>query len=153
MLTEAERNREADLRANPLLREYIGTMLQDLQFSEADEASSETREARDSGTIYDCPNETFAKCRDDAWKFYEENRADIEAALELIPGEEGLQYANNRPMTLDRIAYYLWMTRVGHGVAITDDGNAPCLQRLDKAAASFGNLDAYFGDDGRAYLS
>jgi hypothetical protein len=152
-MTDQERQREEDFRACPILRSYIGTMLQDLQLSEAEEACMEEREERDSGTIYTLPDSEYAKCKSDCVRFYEENKADIEAAGDLVPGEDGLQYTRDRYMDADRIGSTFYMLRVGHGVAFTDDGDAPCLERLNEATRAFRSFDAYFGDDGNVYTA
>lgn len=45
-----------------------------------------------------------------------------------------------------------WFTRNGHGVGFWEQDGA-CWDSLDRAAESFGNVDAYLGDDGKVYLS
>jgi hypothetical protein len=150
MMTETERN--AAFRACPILRDYVSTMLQDLQLSEADEACTEGREALDAGTIYTLGDDEFNACRRSCERFMSENAEAIAQALELEPGEEGLEYGRDY-IGHDRIGSTFYLTRVGHGVAATDDGNAPCLKSLADAARSFGYMEgAYFGDDGRVYL-
>lgn len=152
-IREREEQRNRDFRACPILSAYVSTLLEDLQHSESDEACTEGREPRDSGTIYTLPDSEFAKCKASCERFAAENAADIEAAQELEPGEPGLQYTTHRYMTADRIGSTFYMARVGHGVTFTDDGDAPCLQRLAEAARNFGYMEgAYFGDDGRVYL-
>jgi len=152
MLTTIERQREADFRRLPILRDYVATMLEDLQFTEADEACGEGREERDTGTIYTLPGETFARCLADVERFASECAADIEAAQELVPGEEGLRYAHGRYMDSDRIGSTLWLARAGSGVTFTDDGNAPCLERLAEWARANSIESPYFGDDGKVYF-
>jgi hypothetical protein len=150
---ETEARRKADFRACPILADYIATMLQDADYREADEACEEEREARDSGTIYDLGESEYQRCKADCERFYRENLADIEAALELEPGEEGLEYSRGRYITNERIGSTFYMLRVGHGVAFTDDGRADCLERLNEATRNFGHFEgAYFGDDGKIYL-
>lgn len=154
MATETEIARNADFKACPILKDYIAAMLQDLQFSEADQACEEERDERDSGTIYTLNAESYAKCKADCEKFYADNRDDIEAALELVPGEDGLRYGRDY-MTYERIGYYFYMLRVGHGVSFTDDGTpgeAQCLANLNEAVRlHWRGFDAYFGDDGEVY--
>lgn len=50
----------------------------------------------------------------------------------------------------------LWFTRNGHGVGFWDRPESyygPHQTPLDDLARKFGNVDACFGDDGKAYLS
>ncbi len=154
MPTPIETARNADFKACPILADYIATMLQDLQFVEMDKACEEEREERDTGTIYTLNEETYAKCKADCEAFYSENHTAIEEALALTPGEEGLRYGRNY-MTYERIGYYFYMERVGHGVSFTDDGTpgeACCLSRLRDAAQAKRGFDAYLGDDGEVYI-
>jgi hypothetical protein len=47
-----------------------------------------------------------------------------------------------------------WFTRNGHGVGFWDkDWPEPWATTLADAAQSFGEVDAYLGDDGKVYLS
>lgn len=152
-IAEREAARNAAFRACPILSAYVSTLLEDLQHSESDEACTEGREPRDSGTVYTLPDSEFEKCRASCERFAAENAEAIAAAMELEPGEPGLQYTTHRYMTADRIGSTFYMMRVGHGVAFTDDGDAPALQSLAEAARNFGYMEsAYFGDDGRVYL-
>jgi hypothetical protein len=146
-----ENERNAAFRACPILCGYVSTALQDLQLSEADEACTESREPRDSGTIYTLPDSEFAKARTYCEQFAAEHAADIAAAQELEPGEPGLQYTTHRYMTAERIGSTLYLARVGSGVTFTDDGDAPCLQALAEAARAEHKESPYFGDDGRVY--
>lgn len=146
-----ESGRNADFAANPGFADYLATMLEDAQHSESDEACTEDREARDVGTIYTLTEETYRASLADWRRFAGENAADIAAAGELEPGEDGLR-SGRRHMTPERIGSTLWLARTGSGVGFTDDGDAECLQRLDAAARALGNVDAYLGDDGDLYL-
>lgn len=150
-MTEIEQQRKADFKACPILQDYIATMLQDLQLSENDDACTENREPRDTGTIYTLPDETYQKCKADCVAFYNANSEAIDQAIDLEPGEPGLQYARGNYMTLERIAHYFYMVRVGHGVNFTDDGDHWSLEHLALAAHRFNHFDVYFGDDGRVY--
>lgn len=150
-LTEAERVREAAFKACPILRDYLATMLQDCQLTEGEEACTEEREERDAGTIYSVPDSLFERAKADCESFYSDNREAIEEALELVPGEDGLRYANGRYMTAERIGSTLYLASVGTGVTFTDDGDAPCLQRLAEAARKLNRESPYFGDDGQLY--
>jgi hypothetical protein len=150
--TEAEKKRNEDFRACPILESFLATMLEDLDLHESEEACMEEREPRDSGTIYTLSDSEYEKCKAMCERFYRENLADIEAAGELVPGEDGLQYTTHRYMTEDRVGSTFYMLLVGHGVAFTDDGNADCLERLNEATRTFGHFEgAYFGDDGNVY--
>lgn len=146
-----EARRNADFRECPILADYLATMLQDLQYSESNEACSEGREERDCGTIYTLREPEYQKHKADCERFYRENLADIEAAGELEPGEPGLQYTQTRYMTPERVGSTFYMVRVGHGVGFCDDGDADCLQRLDDAARAFRGFDCIIGDDGEVY--
>lgn len=152
--TPAEIARNADFKAYPILREYVSTMLQDLQFSEADEACTEEREECDTGTIYTLREDTYQRCKADCIAFMADNAEAIEQALELVPGEEGLRYGRDY-MTYDRIGYYFYMERVGHGVGFMDDGTpgeAGCLTRLSEAAGAASYFEPSLGDDGEVYI-
>jgi hypothetical protein len=152
VIREREESRNAAFRACPILWDFVGTMLQDAQLSENDEACTEGREPRDSGTVYTLPDSEFEKCKQLCESFMAEHAADIEAATELEPGQPGLQYTASRYMNHERIGSTLYLAAVGHGVTFTDDGNAPCLERLANAARALRWESPYFGDDGRLYL-
>lgn len=150
-----ESMRKADFRAIPILESYVATLLEDLQHNENESACMEDREPRDSGTVYSLPDSEYQKCKRSCERFMRENAEAIAEALELVPGEEGLRYGREY-MTHDRIGYYFYMERVGHGVSFTDDGTpgeAHCLSRLREAANNFGYCEGgHFGDDGRVYI-
>ena len=150
-MTDKEQARRADFAECPILEDYLASMLEDIQFSENDHACEEGREPFDTGTVYTLSDSEYEKHKADCFEFYTVNREDIETALDLEPGEDGLQYANGRYMTLERIGYYFYMTRVGHGVTFTDDGDAPCLQRLYEAAQGFGGFDGMVAADEDVY--
>lgn len=145
-----EDERKAAFKACPILADYLATALQDLQYSESDEACTDEREARDSGTIYDCPVETFDAARRDCEAFMAANAAHIESALELVPGEDGLRYGRVY-VTYERIGSRFYLQRVGHGVGFTDDGDANCLKAMGEYARSHSCESLYLGDDGKAY--
>jgi hypothetical protein len=151
-IREKEEKRNRAFRACPILSAYVSTLLQDLQLSEGEEACTEGREPRDSGTVYTLPDSEFEKCKQLCESFMAEHAADIEAATELEPGQPGLQYTASRYMNHERIGSTLYLAAVGHGVTFTDDGNAPCLERLANAARALRWESPYFGDDGRLYL-
>ena len=149
MITEQERKQA--FRESPILADFLSCMLQDLQFSESDEACMESRDERDAGTIYDCPDETFANARRFCDRFAADCADHIEAAQELEPGSDGLRYANGRYMTLERIGSTLWLAASGSGVTFTDDGDSPALEAMAQWARDC-HLEAYLGDDGCAYV-
>ncbi len=151
ILTDSEAKRRADFADCPILESYLATMLEDMQFSENDEACSEGREAADTGTIYTLPDAEYETCKAACVKFYTENKADIDEADELIPGEPGLQYTQARYMDAGRVGSTFYLLRVGHGIAFTDDGDAPCLERLNEATRAMRSEANFFG--GGFYIS
>lgn len=153
VVKEREESRNAAFRACPILCSFIGTALEDLQLGESDEACTEGREARDSGTVYTLPDSEFEKCKTLCESFMAEHAADIEAAMALEPGSKGLRYSDGRSFDYDRIGLTLYLSAVGHGVTFTDDGNADCLGRLADAASALQFDSPYFGDDGRVYFA
>jgi len=133
-------------RACPILQDYLATALADLQLGDAEEG-----EARDSGTVYDCPNDTFERAANDCFAFMAANHQHVEAATELEPGSDGLRYSRGDPMDHDRIGSTFYLSRVGTGVGFTDDGNADCLKALEAYAGEHSTEGLYFGEDGKAY--
>lgn len=131
-IAATEAARKADFKACPILADFISTMLQDLQHYEADAACTEGREESDTGTIYTLADDVYQRCKAYCEAFYLNNRVDIEEALDLVPGEDGLRYGRNY-ITLERIGSTLYLLAVGHGVSFTDDGDAACLGRLNEA--------------------
>ena len=130
-----EAARKADFKALPILADFLATMLQDLQYTEMDEACEAEREEADTGTIYTLADDTYEGCKAYCQRFYDANRADIDAALDLEPGSDGLRYTSDY-ITEERIGSTLYMVAVGHGVSFTDNGNADCLERLNEATRS-----------------
>lgn len=147
-MTESER-KEA-FRDCPILKEYLATALQDLQFSENDESCEAEREARDTGTIYDCPEETFRKAWQDCTAFMQSQKRWIGRALELEPGEDGLRYTATH-FDQDLIGYYFYMQSVGHGVGFTDNGDDESLQIMADYCRVRYCAGLYLGDDDKAY--
>lgn len=86
----------------------------------------------------------------DCAAFYNENRADCLAAVELYP------FHNDAPTGWHALGHDLWFTRNGHGVGFWDrkeleaDGLG---ERLTKAAEALRESDVYVGDDCALYLS
>jgi len=152
--TEREAARNADFRACPILADFIATMLQDLQYREADEACEEEREEGDTGTIYTLDESIYQTCKGLCEGFMERNAESIEQALDLVPGEDGLQYAGQRgyrAMTHERIGSTFYMLLVGHGVSFTDDGDAPCLEAMNADTRAERGAEFYF-DGKRVYF-
>jgi hypothetical protein len=129
---EREAARKADFKACPILSDFVATMLQDLQYSEMDNACEDEREEGDTGTIYTLADETYQRCKAYCEAFMADNAADIETALELEPGDAGFLYAKEY-MSYERIGSTLYLLAVGHGVSFTDNGDAECLERLNYA--------------------
>lgn len=142
-------DRPAEFRACPILADFIAVMLQDLQLSE----SEDKREARDTGTIYDCPDETFQTCQAYCARFMAECAADIDAIVNPHPGDDGFEYLRKpERMTYDGIGSTLYLASVGHGVTFSDDGNHPALERLSQWARSNRFGEPYIGDDSSVYI-
>lgn len=72
----------------------------------------------------------------DCAAFYETNEEDLESAAALVPGAEGFNYGK-RELTDQRLGNLFWYARQGHGVGFTDDGDAACLDNLQRAARKF----------------
>lgn len=144
--SQQEIDRQAAFRACPILADYLATALQDLQLSEAE------RDEFDSGTIYDCSDDVFQWAQSYCERFMTECAADIESALNAHPGDDGFEYVRNPArLTYEGIGGTLYLASVGHGVGFTDDGRAPCLERLDQWARDNQRESLYFGDDGKVY--
>lgn len=137
MISESDRN--GYFAASPMLEHFIGTGLQDLQLSENDEACTDGREPRDSGTIYELRDETFLRCVAMVSHFADECKFHIARALEA-------------GTTADRLGSTLWLAVVGSGVTFTDDGDAPHLEAMANYARKVYCEGFYFGDDGDVYL-
>lgn len=124
--------RKVDFKACPILADFLATMLQDLQYTEADNACEDEREEGDTGTIYTVSQAVYDRCKAFCEAFMRDNAEAIEEALDLVPGEDGLRYGRNG-ISYERIGSTLYMEVVGHGVSFTDDGDADCLQKLREA--------------------
>jgi len=144
-----EAARKADFQACPILADFIATMLQDLQYSEADAASEEEREEGDTGTIYTLAEPIYQTCKNLCEGFMARNADAIEAALDLVPGEPGLQYGRNY-ITHESIGSTFYMLFVGHGVSFTDNGDAPCLEAMNADTRADRGGEFYF-DGERIY--
>jgi hypothetical protein len=94
---------------------------------------------------------TLARIITDCERFQTANAALLDAAKELEPGSEGLRYGRNE-LNDERLGMLFWYARNGHGVAFTDDGDAPCLEALQEAARRVGQVDTGLGDDGKIYF-
>lgn len=149
MMTEQER--EAVFKASPMVRGFLATLLEDLQHSESDEACGEGREARDTGTIYDCPDSTFRAVVAECESFVAGLAKDSHGrnALDLA-----LDYAPNG-YSLEQAGADLYLERAGHGAGFRDRGIGRAGAWLsDTVDSVFGvaSLEAYLGDDGRTYI-
>ena len=89
---------------------------------------------------------TLARIIEDCAAFDLGMARNIQSAMALDPGSDELRYARE---SLDRrrIGQLFWYARNGHGVSFTDDGNAQCLENLQKAAKRSGEVWLEFGDD------
>jgi hypothetical protein len=103
-------------------------------------------------TVADLSPEALEACVAACISFQKQNAFFLDIAKQLEPGEEIFRYAKEE---LDdrRLGQLFWYARCGHGVSFLDDGNALCLQELQKAAQAVGNVDSYMGDDGLIYLA
>ena len=144
-----EASRKADFRACPILADFIATMLQDLQYTEADNACEEEREEGDTGTIYTLAEDVYQTCKRLCEEFMVANAEAIEEALDLEPGSDGLRYTANY-ISHERIGSTFYMQLVGHGISFTDDGDAPCLQALNEYVRGLRGAEFYF-DGERVY--
>lgn len=139
-----EQERDQAFRDCPILRDYLATMLQDLQHNENDDACEQEREPRDTGTVYTVSDELFAAAKSDCERFMRV-AAPILADLPEYP-------------PYDLIGSDLWLTRQGHGAGFWDReefepenvGNR--LTELVGWRTEFPMLDAYIGDDGKVYF-
>jgi hypothetical protein len=151
-----ERERKAAFRACPMAESFLAVLLQDLQHSESDEACTEEREARDSGTIYTCPDSTFRAAVAECESFL----AAIAAHLAAVPDGAlaGLDLASC--YTLEQMGSDLYLERAGHGAGFRDrdawsddrDENAAIGETLSDLVESRSSLEVYLGDDGQAYI-
>jgi len=94
----------------------------------------------------DLAPETLAKMRADCVAFLAANSTLIECASGY--GD----YARDSIWSIwERAGHDFWLTRCGHGVGFWDRGLGVIGQRLTDAAAAFGNVDLYIGDNGMVY--
>jgi hypothetical protein len=143
----AEESRRNTFKASPMVESFLGVLLQDAQHSESDEACTEGREARDVGTIWNCPESTFRYAATACRTF--------ESALY---GKERLQEAVGANASQAGSDLYLEMA--GHGAGFRDrdlwsddsDENREIGEALSAAADKCGRLESYLGDDGRLYI-
>lgn len=126
----------------PGLSDFIAVALQDLQYSEADEACEESRPERDTGTIWDVPDETFGAMARAYARFVWHARLTLAAAT-----SDPWEY------DWDNIGSDAYLTARGHGAGFFDGRAGKYSDRLQRLARqSFGYCEGlYFGDDGRVY--
>lgn len=129
--------RRKEFKRLPGLDAYLSTALQDLQYSENDDACTEEREAQDSGTIYDMPPETFASLRND----YDQFVADA--------GEDFAEWCDI--YGADSFGSNFHLNRSGHGCGYWDRNAGELGDRLSQLSDKAGNRDFYFGDNGKVY--
>ncbi|WP_242136972.1 hypothetical protein [Sphingomonas sp. TREG-RG-20F-R18-01] len=133
-------------RHNPMIMGFLSTALQDLQLTEFDEACMEDREERDSGTIYDCPDETFERAKAECEAFWAILREDVDTALDAT-----------NSLTSEHIGSDLYLERAGHGAGFRDRSYSETEtgERLSAMVDQMGrgSVDVYFGDDGKAYFA
>jgi len=136
-VTATEAYRNLDFKMWSGLSDYIATALQDLQYSENDQACEDGRVALDVGTIYDIPAETFAKLRDDYAAFHTAAGVDRDEWIAQFGAES--------------FGSDFHMTRVGHGVGYWDRDAGELGERLTKLCEAYRSEGPYSGDDGRTY--
>ncbi len=116
----------------------------------------ETMESRfvggDSPGFGDLAPAALTRIMADCAAFQAANEALLSEAMELVPGEAGFKYGREA-LNDERLGQLFWYARNGHGVAFTDDGNAPCLEALQRAGQACGGVWSCVGDDGLIYLS
>jgi hypothetical protein len=141
-LDDTQFTREPDFRDLPGFKEFVGTMLEDAQLSEADEACTEEREERDCGTIYTLPQETYDTMR---------------AKWILFTGVAGRLLAEaGDDYSMEQAGSDLWMTWAGHGVGFRDRDLGATGEQLDLAAVKVlgvYNPSPMLGDAGKVYLA
>lgn len=152
-LTVQEQQRRAAFKAVPILAGYLVTALEDLQYTESDEACTESRDARDTGTIYTVSDDALQWAERYCVRFMTECAEHIDAVRYAHPGDDGFEYLRNpERLTDDGIGSTLYLASVGHGVTFTDDGNHPALEAMSDWVRLNGNGEGlYMGDDGKVY--
>lgn len=87
--------------------------------------------------------ETLERMRADCRRFYDANKADIDAGTDTeLRDSTDAEYAGND----------FWLTRNRHGAGFWDGGwPEDAGERLTSAAKQFGESDLYIGDDGLIY--
>lgn len=134
----------AAVLADPFVRHYLATMLQDLQNSEQQEAAEGEREPRDAGSVHQLPDQLLADAKADCDGF----RAACGPLLAQADQLHGYREA--------QAGSDFWLTRVGHGAGYWDRGLGQIGQQLTALCGHgtpYGNLDPVLGDDGRVYLA
>lgn len=154
-MSDTESYRKGLFKACPGFSDFVAVALQDLQLSENEEACTEEREARDSGSIYESTltGEAFEQLRQIYTAFRRENAAHIEALTNAQPGDSGFEYLK-RPerLTNEGLGSTFWLALTGTGVTFTDDGSHPSLEALSEYAAALYCEGLYFGDSGRVHV-
>lgn len=146
-----EAQRRTDFAKHGGLDSYISIALECMQLSENDEACSDGRDARDTGTIYTLTQSTYETLKAHWLAFVTDCAAHIADALDLVPGDDGLRYTDIR-VSIDGLAGTYWLAQTGSGVDFTDDGDAPALQAMADYADAHSVEGLYFGDNGKVYI-
>lgn len=141
--------RKLDFLHYPGLSDYIACALQNLQYSESDEACMDGSAPRDTGTIYDLHSVTYDKLRANFAAFLADCASDIAAAIDYHPGNNPFAA---QAVTMERIGSTYWLAQCGSGVTFTDDGDNPALHALADYARAHSVESLYLGDDGKVYL-
>lgn len=130
---------------DPMTRGYLTCAL----WSSNDESDSSGGNPLDqSYTLEDIAPASVAKAEADCRAFRNE--------MISLDDREAYDAAMNRPgewSGAEHMGHDFWLTRNGHGAGFWDRGLADLGDRLSTLAKTFGECDAYLGDDGTIYLS
>lgn len=151
-MTEDER--KAIFRDSPMVLGFLSTLLQDAQHHESDEACEAEREARDSGTVYDCPDSTFRAVVAECEAFLAACEERAKRSILLTATLEDLD------TLAESVGSDLYLERYGHGAGFRDrsfwsddrDENRRIGELLSECVDSRGSLETYLGDDGQCYI-
>lgn len=151
---ERERNRKAIFHADKMAESFLSVMLQDMQFSENDEATTEEREPRDVGTIWTVPDSTFRACLMECADF----RLAISDHLAAVPDGALAGLDLDGYGIAEQLGSDLYLERAGHGAGFRDrdswsDDRDEC-NAIGEALSGLvhSGFESYLGDDGQAYI-
>jgi hypothetical protein len=149
----SEIERKAAFSAKPMAESFLATLLEDAQLSENEEAFSEEREARDVGTIYDCPGDLFKLALDECEAF----GLDIALALARVPDGALVGLDRDCRHTAAQLGSDLYLERAGHGAGFRDrdtwsEDRDEC-RAIGEALSGLvrTGLETTLGDDGKLY--